>query len=654
MLLKNLKDNKEYKKNIVCIYNYMGIIDSFKQRKSRISELIDLSDKIIEEINIDIGSRRGEFIPIEKVNNLGYKCHQPIEEINDFIRQSILPNRKLTETRKKLEEFMGSLEHTIQLHNSNTATLFRENGRRLIGDVEGRPLDDQQMDCIVKPAHNHLVIAGAGTGKTTTIVGKIKYLLAAKACGPDDILVLSYTNASAAEMKQRIEKETGCSIHASTFHKLGMDLLTYVYGVVPKITKINLSKFVKDRITELVKDANYLNMLCDYILGNHKYNRDEFSFLNKDEYEEYLRLNPPITLNQEEVKSYGEMKIANFLFRNGINYKYEKEYKTDTRTSEHAQYYPDFFLTDYGIYIEYFGIDRQGNAPACFSPSGNAKEATSRYVEGMDWKRNLHKEQGTKMIELYAYENMEGILEKSLCDKLKEAGVEFHPLSPQEVWDKVSESSNDALTAVTELFSTLIALIKDSNIGLDGFRNKYLALPVETRSNFLLSLIEPIFDAYGNELNKNGEIDFSDMINMATKCVSEGKYVNRFSHVIVDEYQDISKSRFKLLESLRKSHDYSLFCVGDDWQSIYRFAGSDVNYIIRFSDFWGPSERSRIETTYRYSDTLARISGEFIMKNPFQIRKALRGKMDEKGFPVGEIMGYTENTTVQHMLEGLV
>ena len=110
----------------------MGIIDSFKQRKSRISELIDLSDKIIEEINIDIGSRRGEFIPIEKVNNLGYKCHQPIEEINDFIRQSILPNRKLTETRKKLEEFMGSLEHIIQVHNSNTAILFRENGRRLI------------------------------------------------------------------------------------------------------------------------------------------------------------------------------------------------------------------------------------------------------------------------------------------------------------------------------------------------------------------------------------------------------------------------------------------------------------------------------------------------------------------------------------------
>ena len=631
----------------------MGIIENFKQRRNNISELIDKVDKVIEETNIDIGSKRGEFISMEHVSELIYKCQLPIGEIEEFIRKSIIPNKKLVEAGKKLAAYMGSLEHTVQVHNSNTASLFRDNGRQLIGDVEGRQLDDQQMDCIVKPAHNHLVIAGAGTGKTTTIVGKLKYLLATKACGPDDILVLSYTNASAAEMKQRIEKETGCSIQASTFHKLGLNILTSVQGLVPKITKINLSKFVKDRITELANDPGYMSMLCDYVLGNHKYNRDEFSFSTKEEYDEYLRLNPPITLNQEEVKSYGEMKIANFLFINGIKYTYEKEYSKDTRTSEHAQYYPDFFLSDYGIYIEYFGIDRQGNAPAYFSPSGNAKEATTRYVEGMEWKRKLHKEQSTKLIEFYAYENMEGILEQSLNDKLKEAGIEFHPLTPQEVWDKVAESSNDALTAVTELFSTLIALIKDTNIGFEGFREKYLALPIKTRSKTLLLLIEPVFNAYRDELVKNDEIDFSDMINTAAKYVAEGKYINSFSHVIVDEYQDISKSRFKLLETLRKSHDYSLFCVGDDWQSIYRFAGSDVNYIIRFSDFWGPSERSRIETTYRYSNTLAQISGEFIMRNPFQIRKALKGKMDESGFPVGEIMGYTDKTATGHMLERL-
>lgn len=631
----------------------MGIIENFKQRRNKISELCEHVDNIIDETKSQLDSKSKEFIPLEWISEIGDKCKAPISEIDSVIKGSIIPNIKLSGARKKLVSFIDGLEHVVQDHNSYAASCHREEARKLIGNVEGRQLDDQQMDCIVKPGHNHLVIAGAGTGKTTTIVGKIKYLLATKTCAPTDILVLSYTNASAAEMKQRIDKETGCGINASTFHKLGLDILSSAQGIVPKITKLNLNKFVKETITTLMKNPGYMNMLCDYILGNHKYNRDEFSFATKDEYDEYLRLNPPTTLNQEQVKSYGEMKIANFLYRNGVNYKYEKEYSVDTRSAEHTQYYPDFFLPDYGIYIEYFGIDHKGNAPAFFSPTGNVNEATSRYREGMEWKRKLHQEQGTQMIELYAYENMDGVLEKSLWDKLKAAGVEFHPLSPQEVWEKVSESSNDALAAVTELFSTVISLIKDTDIGFIGFKERYQSLPANSQSITLIPLLEPVFVAYGNELNKNGEIDFSDMINMAVKCVTDGRYVNRFSYVIVDEYQDISKSRFRLLAALRNSHDYSLFCVGDDWQSIYRFAGSDVNYIIRFKDFWGPSERSRIETTYRYSDTLAQISGEFIMQNPNQIKKALMGKMDESGFPIGEIMGFSERTAVEHMLERL-
>ena len=81
------------------------------------------------------------------------------------------------------------------------------------------------MLCIVKENYNHLVIAGAGTGKTTTIIGKIKYLLKTNKYTPNDILALSFTNKSAAEMKERIKKETGNDIDASTFHKLGVNIL---------------------------------------------------------------------------------------------------------------------------------------------------------------------------------------------------------------------------------------------------------------------------------------------------------------------------------------------------------------------------------------------------------------------------------------------
>ena len=288
----------------------MGIIENFKQRRNKISDLCEQVDRVIDDTKVHLGSTREEFIQLEWVSEITNNCKVHLDEMNAVISESAIPNLKLTGARKKLIGFVDGLEYAVQNHNSNAATFHRDKARQLIGYVEGRQLDDQQMDCIVKPGYNHLVIAGAGTGKTTTIVGKIKYLLATKTCAPDDILVLSYTNASAAEMKQRIEKETGYGIHASTFHKLGLDILTSAQGIIPKITRLNLNKFVKETITAQMQNPGYMNMLCDYILGNHKYNRDEFSFASKDEYDEYLRLNPPITLKQEEVKSYGEMKIA--------------------------------------------------------------------------------------------------------------------------------------------------------------------------------------------------------------------------------------------------------------------------------------------------------------------------------------------------------
>lgn len=93
---------------------------------------------------------------------------------------------------------------------------------------------------------------------------------------------------------------------------------------------------------------------------------------------------------------------------------------------------------------------------------------------------------------------------------------------------------------------------------------------------------------------------------------------------------------------MRRSNDFDLFCVGDDWQSIYRFAGSDIGFILNFSHYWGPAEISKIETTYRFSQSLIEISGSFIMQNPMQIKKSIKGKSDTDDFALGEISGYTE------------
>ena len=634
----------------------MGLIGKLFQKIEKGKEesvgVCEKVDAYIASIRRDLADGT-EFIDKGISADVQSDCSELRREISDLPLFVYLTNKKIKSKKGELEALSENIARMITVHNDEVAAYLSERARKVIGNVEGRQLDPQQMKCIIKPAHNHLVIAGAGTGKTTTIVGKVKYLLNSGTCEAKDILVLSFTNASASEMRERINKETGKEIDASTFHKLGLNVINAVNGITPKITKISLQAFVKEKLVENMKYPKYLVLLCRYFLFNSKYEKSEFDFRNSSEYMEYLRTNPPVTLKGDNVKSYGEMDIANFLYQNGIAYEYEKEYEQDTRTEERYQYYPDFYLTDYGIYIEYFGINEKGEVPAYFS-SRDGKTPSEEYRAGMEWKRKIHKANNTTLVECYSYERSKGKLLANLEEKLKNAGVEFKPLKPEEVWDKFAESNpKNVLSGISELIGTVISLMKSNDCNIEQLRKICSNAPKTGRSVVLVDLIAPIYDSYVATLKQNGEIDFNDMINNASEMIRAGKYVNPYKYVIVDEYQDISKSRFNLLKALRESYDYDLFCVGDDWQSIYRFAGSDMDYILNFSKYWGPTEYSKIETTYRFTDSLIDISGRFVMRNPSQIKKSIWGTPSKIGFAMGEIKGYNEELAIRFMLNRL-
>lgn len=545
-----------------------------------------------------------------------------------------------------------SINEELAKHNNNVVNARVSYARNLILPVEGRALDEQQLSCIIKKPHNHLVLAGAGTGKTTTIIGYIKYLLKSGQCKPEDILVLSFTNASAAEMKERIIGETHTRIDASTFHKLGLDIITAVEGKKPLITSLSTAQFARDQLKQLTTDVNYLTKLCYYLTYINNSQKTEFDFTNQREYEDYLQLNAPITLNKERVKSYGEMDIANFLFQNRITYVYEKPYPVNTSTTEFGHYYPDFYLPDYDLYIEYFGVDRNHEVPAYFTAKPG-QTPSQTYQAGIEWKRQLHKEHNTVMIELYAYEKIEGTLIAALTRKLQARRIALSPIPPQELWKMINTGNSPVLEGLVELFGTVISLIKSNHYSIDDVKNLNRNPRDVLNINTLLELIEPIWNGYQNTLQTNGEIDFNDMINLATRYILEDRYQHSYQYVIVDEYQDISKSRYKLLESMRKQKDYYLFCVGDDWQSIYQFSGSDISFILDFDKYWGISEHSKIETTYRFSRSLIDISGHFIMNNPKQKKKALRSPITSAEFSLGFITGYTEHTAVRFLKERL-
>ncbi|MCR5799211.1 MAG: UvrD-helicase domain-containing protein [Lachnospiraceae bacterium] len=628
-----------------------GLYDKVKNNKEK-------RDTVIAEVTNQCNSIKNEiymstdFITSDRVMEHKSELQRISRLIEEVSKKGLINVIRLKQAREELDEFEREYSSFVYTHNEKVAADKIEAARKIIGNVEGRALDDQQMRCIVKPMHNHLVIAGAGTGKTTTIVGKVKYLLGSKLCEPQDILVLSFTNASADEMSKRINKETNTSIDASTFHKLGLNIITQVNGITPKITQINLQKFVREQLVKNMQDKKYLMLLCLYMMNNYKYAKTEFDFKSKNEYDDYLRLNPPLTLAGEQVKSYGEMEIANFLFISGIEYQYEKEYEIDTRTDKNYQYYPDFYLPEQKIYIEYFGIDEQGKVPGYFfSESG---DPSTDYKQGMEWKRKLHKDNRTTLIECYAYEKMRGELTENLSKKLKDRGVHFKPLSSEEIWDQVSNNNaKDVLVGIAEFFTTIINLLKSNAYSANQFKSLCEASHGSIRNMLVADLVIPIYESYQKQLQETGEIDFNDMINTATAMIIDGKYECPYKYVIVDEYQDISKARYKLLKALRDSRDYDLFCVGDDWQSIYRFAGSDMDYIVNFSKYWGFTEYSKIETTYRFTDSLIDVSGNFVMQNPRQIKKALKGKASKVGFALGEVKGYSEKYAIQFMLKRL-
>lgn len=529
-----------------------------------------------------------------------------------------------------INEFMkhySSLPTLRTTYNQNFVEAEKVKCRELFDNIEGRALDDQQRECVVKDEDNNLVVAGAGSGKTTTIVGKVKYLMAkGYKQKPNELLVLSFTNASAKEMAERIKKETHQDIDVMTFHKLGKEIIAEVEKKQPTITGINLNDFITEKFFRFLKTKDYLHLVNDFFFTYLKEYKNRFDFENEGEYIDYLKNYHIKTIKNETVKSFEEMEIANFLTLNGIKYEYERYYEVDTSDRRYGKYRPDFYLPEYGIYIEHFGVDRHGNVPSFFT-GDRQLSAKEKYNQGIQWKRELHKKQGTILIETYSYEKMEGILTENLHKKLAAKGVSLNPLSHEDLLKLIQQDDTKALDSLVSLMNTFIVLLKANGYTTDQItqKNKQNNTGYERKRNdAFIRLVAPIYTEYNNQLDQNQEIDFSDMINKASDYVLGGRFNKKYTYIIVDEYQDISLPRYKLIKAIKDRNQAKLFCVGDDWQSIYRFAGSEIDLFTRFDHYFGYTERSYIETTYRFNSSLIEMSSRFILKNKAQITKTLK------------------------------
>lgn len=177
--------------------------------------------------------------------------------------------------------------------------------------------------------------------------------------------------------------------------------------------------------------------------------------------------------------------------------------------------------------------------------------------------------------------------------------------------------SRDALTKLANLLADLLMLAKQRGLSLAELQTVFPQ--GQQRAELLLSLFEPIASAYEEALNAKGEIDFHQMIHQATSYVCDGRYQSPYQHILVDEFQDISPDRKELLQALLTQQANSvLFAVGDDWQSIYGFTGSEVQITQQFESEFPGAAVNALDKTFRCNQHICDVATRFVLTNPAQ------------------------------------
>lgn len=494
-------------------------------------------------------------------------------------------------------------------------------------NIESNPLTPCQRQACVIDNDNNLLLAGAGTGKTSVMVGRAGYLIASSQAKSDEILLLAYGRKAATEMDDRIQHRlTTDKIKASTFHSVGLSIIAQVEGKKPSLSilaeneKIKLN-WIEACIKKLInEEIQYRELMLEYFSKFYYVERSGFDFTSLGDTYQYFNDNNIRTFKGEKVHNFGVLFIANELFSHGIEYQYKANYAYDVITSEYKRYKPDFFLPELDMYIDYYEIDNQGNLASYID-----KIALDKSIKH---KRDTHRTFATQCLELTYAQHQNGKLLSTLRASLVERQVQLNQaLAKRLPTELILETLNEngKVTTLVKIFGQLIGLYKTAY--LNGTLADKVSENTENGKQMekALALLQPIFIAYQQQLSIHSEIDFEDMINKAVNYVETGKFQSPWRYIMVDEFQDISEPRARLVKALRDSiKECSIFAVGDDWQAIYRFSGADVTLTTQFEAYFGDTVQSELDLTFRFNNHIGKVATDFISKNPAQIYKTIK------------------------------
>ncbi|MBQ8969429.1 MAG: UvrD-helicase domain-containing protein [Bacteroidaceae bacterium] len=524
------------------------------------------------------------------------------------------------------------IHRLAQAHNERVIQERLELYRDFFDHCLAYPLDRQQRRSIVSEEDNCLVISSAGSGKTSSIVGKVKYLTKVKGIDPRRILLISYTHKAAAELTERMGI---AGLRGYTFHKLALDLIGQVTGQKPSICDNTDALFVQI-YRQLLGTKNFRQSIVGYFVDYQiqesdweKRKNERRQSLSEVKDVRMKAMFPDMDGNTIYVRSEQEQKICFALSSLGVRFRYEEPYEYPLADEMHSQYRPDFSIyfesggQQHRIYLEHFGVDEHGLVPTWFASDKGItyEEANRLYGDGITWKRTAHMKHGTTLIETKSADFHYYDMRQKLKTLLSDAGVPVREIPEDELYNMVLPEGCKREKAFIRLVVTFITLLKSSCKSLD----EVLRSIHDERSTFIIkNIFQPVYEHYTDALKENGQIDFTDAIQQAT-ALCRIQHPVAYDYIIVDEFQDISVDRYQFLKALRQGNPPArLYCVGDDWQSIYRFSGSDISLFNQFSDYFGPTDVNKIETTYRFGQPLVTLSSHFVQRNDAQIRKDIR------------------------------
>ena len=521
--LKNKSKELAEKLNHISAYSEKSNYEQARERLSALNERAFID--IPSDLNNGFSGRVISATQEKKFIN-HYKVH--FQEAYSLLKKLEAFNITPSETISKFINDFGRINKLVKQHNDGVITFLLDTHRDFFDHCLKYPLDKQQRRSIVSEEDNCLVVSSAGSGKTSSIVSKVKYLTEIKGIAPERILLISYTNKAAVELTERMATN---GLKGYTFHKLAIDIIGKTTGTKPSICDNTDSLFV-NIYHKLLDKSSFKKSIVEYFV-DYQTNEADWE-QRKNERREQLSEQKNVQLKAMfpdmdgraiYVRSEQEQKICFALSSLGVKFRYEEPYEHQLADEMHSQYRPDFSIyfkqggVTKRIYLEHFGVDEHGLVPAWFAKDKGItyEEANQKYNDGITWKKAAHEKFGTQLLVTSSADFHYSDIRDKLRKLLAEAGVPIQEKTDEELYDLVLPKGSKQEKAFIRLVVTFVTLVKSSCKSVKEVL-KQAKNADDERSVFIIkNIFQPVYEHYINALSDSNQIDFTDVILQATE-----------------------------------------------------------------------------------------------------------------------------------------